>query len=90
MVTQSYLCIVSVINARTKMIVHENLQKKNMFDILNRPPVNYQTIRNELLPLLSSNLSLENLDLPCFDSNENVRQCAIATKPGVSVKQQIN
>jgi len=57
--------------------------ENNMFDIMNRPPVNYQAIRNELFPLLSSNLPIENFDLPCFDSNENVRQCTIAAKPGV-------
>jgi len=34
------------------------------------------------LSFLSSNSSIENLDLSCFDSNENVHQCAIAMKSG--------
>jgi hypothetical protein len=52
-------------------------------DILKRPKINYRAIHTELMPLLSSLPSTGNVDLQCFNSNENVRQCAIATKRGV-------
>ena len=55
---------------------------KNVPDILRRPNFNYTDMRNELWPLLSSNSSVQNADLLCFDANENLRQCAIVTKPG--------
>jgi hypothetical protein len=55
--------------------------KNKMPDILRRLATNYEDIRNELLPLLSSGSSIEDTDLSCFDIKENVRQCAIAKKP---------
>jgi hypothetical protein len=51
--------------------------------ILNRPAIDLEALKNELSPLLSSNLSLAVADLLCFDSNQNVRQCAVVSKPGV-------
>jgi len=56
--------------------------EKSMRDILSRPLLDHEAIKDELLRLLSSNSSIENVDLACFDSKENVRQCGIATKPG--------
>ena len=60
-----------------------NLARQSMWTIINRPLIDPQSIGNELFPLLSSNSSHGNTDLHCFDNNENVRQCSIASKPGV-------
>lgn len=51
--------------------------------ILNQSSIDFEAMKYELLPLLASNLSTETNDMLCFDSNENIRQCAIASKPGV-------
>ncbi len=62
----------------------------SMFEILNRPFINYQGMKDELFSLLSSNFSMGNTDVTCFDSNENVRECGIGTKPGVcQLNQQL-
>jgi hypothetical protein len=61
-----------------------------MSEVLSRPPTNSQAIKDELFPLLSSNFSMGNNDIACFDSNEKVHQCAIATKPGAcNIDQQL-
>lgn len=47
--------------------------------ILARPIVDYRSILTESKPLLLSN---DVTDLICFDTNENIRQCALGTNPG--------
>ncbi len=48
-------------------------------EILRQPIIDYRSIAAELKPLLLAAPSTENTDLVCFDSNENIRQCSIAT-----------
>lgn len=58
--------------------------RNKMPDILRRLAIiNYDDMRTQLFPLLISNSSIEDIDLACFDSNENVRQCAIGKKLAV-------
>ena len=58
------------------------LARQSMLEIIQRPLIDPQSIGKELYPLLSSNSSNSNVDLLCFDQNENVRQCGIASQPG--------
>jgi hypothetical protein len=63
----------------------------SMFEIINRPFIDTRPVKDELFPLLASNSSNGNMDVSCFDSNERVRQCAIASKPGsCQLNQQLN
>ncbi|CAF0759623.1 unnamed protein product [Adineta steineri] len=55
----------------------------NIPNIFRRLDFNYRDMHRELVPLLSTNVSIDTTDLPCFDSNERVRQCGIVTKPGL-------
>lgn len=59
-----------------------NLAHASMGKIINRPLIDPQSIGKELFPLLSSNSSHGNADLFCFDNDENVRQCSLASQPG--------
>ncbi|CAF1660436.1 unnamed protein product [Adineta ricciae] len=42
-----------------------------------------QTLRDELWPLLESSSPIEDADLSCFDSDENIRQCGLVSRPGI-------
>ena len=65
-----------------------DLMKNKTLDFVKRLPFNYRAIQSDLLPLLTSNFSIGNDDVACFDSKENVRQCGIANKPGACVASQ--
>lgn len=60
----------------------------NVPNLLRRLQMNYTDLRDELWPLLASPSSLDENDVVCFDSNENVRQCAIPNKPGLCQARQ--
>ena len=50
---------------------------------LARPIVDYRLLLTELRPLLLSKAPFDDhSDLLCFDTNENIRQCALGTAPG--------
>ena len=66
------------------------LASSSMHELFNHPSIDSRALKAELSPLLSSNFSTGNPDVACFDSNEKVQQCAIATKPGAcNVFQQL-
>jgi len=57
--------------------------KSSESEIFSRPRLDYRSIGNEVKPLLLARLSTDNTDLVCFNSEENVRQCSIATIQGI-------
>ncbi|CAF1390606.1 unnamed protein product [Adineta ricciae] len=56
---------------------------KTMSGLLQRLKFNYTTLGEELWPLLASSSPIEDADLSCFDSDENIRQCGLVTRPGI-------
>ncbi|UJR29181.1 hypothetical protein I4U23_010395 [Adineta vaga] len=57
--------------------------KTNIPNLLRRLNFNYTDLRDELWPLLVSKTSIDDVDLSCFDSKANIRQCALVKKPGL-------
>ncbi|CAF1107786.1 unnamed protein product [Adineta ricciae] len=78
-----YHQLVCLINTIVPMIVQLNSLLKLCQIYYNVLKFNYTTLRDELWPLLASSSPIKNTDLSCFDSDENIRQCGLVTRPGI-------